>query len=103
MTAFRAGLTLIVLGVGAAAAPAQRQPAAIRPIGSVEATAVQRFGVIEDLRVLPGGRVMVNDAERHQVVLLDSALANPVVVADSTDATARAYGPRPGGLIPYFA
>jgi hypothetical protein len=53
------------------------------------------------VRALPGGRVLVNDPQGRRVVLLDAALAAATVVADSTSATANAYGGRFGGLLAY--
>jgi hypothetical protein len=53
------------------------------------------------VRALATGGVLVNDAGARKVVLLDSALANPRIVADSTSATANAYGGRFGGLIAF--
>jgi len=53
------------------------------------------------VRQLPDGRVLVNDIVGRRVVLFDSSLASFTLVADTTSATASAYGARPGGLIAY--
>jgi hypothetical protein len=45
----------------------------------------------------------VNDIIAHRVVLFDAELSKSIVVADSTSATANAYGARPGGIIAYRA
>jgi hypothetical protein len=45
--------------------------------------------------------VIVNDILGRRVVMFDSSLATFTVIADTTSATASAYGPRPGGLIAY--
>ena len=50
---------------------------------------------------LSGGRVLIHDVIAHRVLLLDSTLKITVVVADSTSATAKAYGARPGTLMSY--
>ena len=73
----------------------------IRPLGAVMATAADTFRMVAALRHLPGGRVLVNDPGGRRVVMYDSLLANPVVIADSTSATANAYSGRMGGLVPY--
>jgi hypothetical protein len=57
--------------------------------------------MVSQVRQLPGGRVLVNDAATRRVLMLDSTLAVIGVVADSTSATANAYASRSGGLIPY--
>ncbi len=74
----------------------------VRPLGPVtRVSATDQLGSVSSVRPLPGGRVLVNDLVRRQVVLLDSMFARDVIVADTTAATANAYGARAGGLIPY--
>jgi len=46
--------------------------------------------------------VFANDVTSRRVVLFDSTLSTAQVVADSTSATAKAYGARPGALIRYM-
>ena len=53
------------------------------------------------MRRLSDGRLLVNDPSRHQVIMLDSTLANPVVVIDSVGGRDNSYGLRAGGIIPY--
>ena len=43
----------------------------------------------------------MNDIIGRRVLMFDSSLANVTVVADTTSATANAYGVRPGGLIAF--
>lgn len=74
---------------------------AIRRLGAVVATSSDSIGMIAGVRALPGGRVLVNDAARRRVVMLDASLANPTVVVDSASGAANSYGPRTGGLIAY--
>jgi hypothetical protein len=45
--------------------------------------------------------VLVNDIVGRRVVMFDSSLSAVTVIADTTSATANAYGVRPGGLIAY--
>jgi hypothetical protein len=56
---------------------------------------------VTTVRHLPDGRVLVNDIVGRRVVMFDSALSLVTVVADTTSATANAYGVQPGGLIAY--
>lgn len=86
---------LVALGSGAGA----QQLPNIRPLGAVVATAKDSVGPAIGVRALPGGRALVNDPSKRQVALLDSTLGVSAVVADSTSATANAYGGRVGGLL----
>ena len=73
----------------------------VRQLGPVTAVAREPLGAVSSVRHLPDGRVLVNDILGRRVVMFDSSLATTTVVADTTSATANAYGPRPGGLIAY--
>ena len=80
---------------------AQSLPA-VRPLGPVvRVSATDIFGSISGVRPLPGGRVLVNDLVRRQLLLLDSTFAKEAVVADTTAATANAFSGRTAGLIRY--
>ena len=88
----------------AVAAPlgAQQAPA-VRLINAPDATSKPIFGVAAAVRQLPGGRVLVNDIQKRQLLMLDNTLNAVTVVADSAAGGANAYGPGPGGIIPFFA
>jgi hypothetical protein len=74
----------------------------VRKLGPVtRVSPTDMLGSVSAVRPLPGGRVLVNDITRRQLVLLDSAFVREAVVADTTAATANAYGARAGGLIAY--
>ncbi len=81
-------------------AAAQTRPAP-RPLGAVVATTPAPFGSVSSIRGLSGGRVLVNDPTRRQVLMLDSSLAIQAVVADTTPATGNAYSGRFAGLLAY--
>lgn len=92
-------LTLVI--GGAQAAGAQALPP-VRPLGPVVRTSeTDMLGSVSAVRPLPGGRMLVNDLVRRQLLLLDSTFARIAVVADTTPATAGAYGGRAAGLIPF--
>ena len=96
-----ANLSATVL-LGAAVLEAQQQQApAVRQLPAAQAKSTESFSALLGVRELPAGRVLVNDPFKRRVLLFDSTLATLTVVADSTSSTANAYGPRPGGLIPY--
>jgi hypothetical protein len=86
----------------AAAAPAQRPPA-VRPLGPILRVSTEPMSSAAAVRQLSDGRVLANDIIAHRVLLFDSTLSTASVVADSTNATAKAYGQWPGGLIAYRA
>ena len=79
----------------------QAQMPAIRQLGPVTAVGKDSLGAVTTVRQLPEGRVLVNDIIGRRVVMFDSSLSSLTVIADTTSATANAYGVRPGGLIAY--
>ncbi|HEY3592669.1 MAG TPA: hypothetical protein VGL13_02305, partial [Polyangiaceae bacterium] len=95
------GLIAIALGLsGSTLCQAQSMPP-IRQLGPVTAVGKDSLGAVTTVRALPDGRVLVNDIVGRRVLMFDSTLSTTTVVADTTSATANAYGTRPGGLIAY--
>lgn len=74
----------------------------IRNVTPLLATSRDTFGIILTARQLPGGRVLVNDAKRHRLLLLDSSLRTVRVVLDSIAGETNYYGQRPEPTIPYL-
>jgi hypothetical protein len=100
-------MTLLV-AVAASAAAAQRPAPTtietaipVRKLGPTVRASAITFGGVQHVRRLSDGRLLVNDPSRRQVLLLDSTLANPVVVIDSAGGRDNSYGMRAGGIIPY--
>jgi hypothetical protein len=94
---------IFALAVAPHAAATQQRPA-VRPLGPVVATASEPIGGgfgAPSVRALTNGNVLVNDVAGRRVLLFDSTLTTFTVVADSTSATANAYGGRIAGLVPY--
>jgi hypothetical protein len=91
-----------VLAAGALPARAQ-QAVPIRDLTAADVRSVDNFGLILGLRQLTGGKLLVNDAGRRQLVVLDSTLANRKIVIDSTTGSGNSYGPRGLPLVPYLA
>jgi hypothetical protein len=83
-------------------APLAAQVPAVRLLSLPDAQTKPIFGLVAAVRALPGGKLLVNDIQKRQLTLLDPALANPAIVADSAAGTATSYGTRPGGLIAYL-
>jgi hypothetical protein len=73
----------------------------VRPIGAKVRSSAVTFSSVQHVRRLSDGRLLVNDPGRRQIVLLDSTLANPVVVIDSVGGHDNSYGLRAGGLLPF--
>lgn len=82
-------------------AAAQSRLPAVRSLGPITARSAEPLGAVSAAVPLPDGRVLVNDVLQRRVVMFDSTLAQVTVVADTTSATANAYGARGGGLIGY--
>lgn len=97
----RRGITS-ALALAAAAGPIRAQrPLAPRPIGAVEHFTTDSLASAAAALQMPGGKVLVNDITGRRLLLFDSTLAHPYIVADTTDATANAYGTHAGTLIRY--
>ncbi|MEO7997607.1 MAG: hypothetical protein ABI852_09185 [Gemmatimonadaceae bacterium] len=74
----------------------------VREVAPPSATSTHPFKFIFTVRETSGGRVIVNDALRHQLVLLDANFANPVVVIDSSNPGGQSYGDYPSPLIKWL-
>src|SRR5438552_1725215 len=95
------GLTVFAFTATAASLSIAQSLPRIRQLGPVTAFAKEPLGAVSTVRHLPDGRVLVNDILGRRIVMFDSTLSTPAVIADTTSATAGAYGIRPGGLIAY--
>ena len=93
-------LSLLAAASVAAPALAAQAPTA-HLINAPSATSSPVLGMAAAVRELPGGRVLVNDIVKRQLLIFDATLRNAAVVADSTTGGATSYGPGPGGIIPY--
>ena len=91
---------LLVAAITPSARAQQSSRPPLRPLGPALATS-EPLGAVAAVQALPGGRLLVNDPVKRQVVLLDSLLKRLAVVADTTPATKNAYGARNGGLLPF--
>jgi hypothetical protein len=91
---------LALVAFAATGAAAQQRPP-IRQLGAVTAKTSEPFASIVSVRALSNGSVLVNDVSGRRVGMLDAALSKFTLIADSTSATANAYGGRQGSLIAY--
>lgn len=94
-------LIVIALAAGGSTLCQAQSMPPVRQLGPVTAVGKEALGAVTTVRALPDGRVLVNDIVGRRVLMFDSTLSTIAVVADTTSATANAYGTRPGGLIAY--
>jgi len=100
-------ITLVALAsagsasLGASLGAQQAKLPPIKLLDPILARAEEPLGGVSTVLALPEGRVLVNDILNRRVVMFDSTLAQVTVVADSTSATANAYGARGGGLLSF--
>lgn len=106
MKALFAAVLLSVHAIGAQTAAAQtaatQQRVPIRELAPIEAASTEAFANIFGVRAIANGEVLVNDALRRQVVVLDRNLALARVVLDSSGKGPQLYGPRSAPTIPYL-
>ena len=92
---------LAFLALGAPLADAQERIPVVDLPPATAKTSIT-FGAILGVRQAAGGNVLVNDAGRRQIKLLDSTLALVSVVMDSAPGASNSYGPQRVQLIPYY-
>lgn len=88
-----------VLALPLAAQQAKLPP--VRTLPAIIARSSEALSAVATAVPLPNGKVLVNDILGRRVLLLDSMLVKIAIVADTTSATANAYGQRGAGLIGY--
>ena len=102
---FRRSYSFVPVVLGAALAlPIGAQQAKLPPVRTlpaITARSSEALSAVATAVPLPGGKVLVNDILGRRVLLLDSMLVKIAIVADTTSATANAYGQRGAGLIGY--
>jgi hypothetical protein len=96
----RSSASIAIFALAASIAGAQQRPA-IRQIGAVTAKSTETFSNVASVRALSSGGVLVNDVSGRRVLMFDPQLSKFSIVADSTSATANAYGGRTGALLAY--
>ncbi|MGH7618950.1 MAG: hypothetical protein ACREPM_17155 [Gemmatimonadaceae bacterium] len=98
-------LTALVCGAVASAqtgAAPRQQGVPVVSVTAPLARTTATFGAILGVRELSDGRVLVNDAGRHELELFDPSLAAPSVVLDSAPGSATSYGPQAGQIVAYL-
>ena len=94
----------LALSAQVALAPtADAQPKVpVMALTPVTVKSAETFGAILNVRQLPNGGVLVNDAGRRRLWMLDQSLGKGTIVIDSTAGSSNSYGPRPTPLIAYL-
>lgn len=98
--ALTSACTIAVSGLSVVAG-AQTIP--IREMAAADARTTQSFGNIFGVRQLSGGKVLVNDGVRRQLIILDEKFASRTIAIDSATTGGQSYGPRASPLIPFLA
>ncbi len=96
---------LALAAVVASGAPRWAAAQSSVPVVTLPAATVRSadtFGMIMNVRELPGGRLLVDDGKRRTVKLLAPTLATDRIVLDSSLTAANGYGNFPLPLIPYL-
>lgn len=92
---------LAVMIVTVSPLAAQRQPP-VRPLGPVtKVSPPDLLGSVSVVRPLPGGRVLVSDITRRQVVLLDADFHKVKTVVDSATGAGTFFSGPMSGLLPF--
>lgn len=89
------------LTIGSQSSAQQAVP--VRELGAAEVRSVGSFGNIFGVRQLAGGKLLVNDGIRRQLVVLEENFATRTVSIDSVATGGQSYGPRASPLIPFLA
>jgi hypothetical protein len=90
-----AGLCLTAMTAAAQIGPP------VRPLPRAAATTTEPLASTSQVRALPGGRVLLNDATRRRLLLFDSTLTQFKVIADSAVGSPSPYGAAVGTLLRY--
>ena len=93
-------LTVGALALGALTPPEQQGVPIVELAPATVRTPTTLGGVI-GIREVAGGKVLVNDARRKQLLMYDTTLTTSRVVFDSVAGMANSYGPIGVALIPY--
>ena len=91
--------TGVALTVGSTSSA--QKPPPVHFIDRPIATSKHEFKGLSGIRQLPNGTVLVNDASRRQLLLVDTAFNTLRIVADSSAGSENAYGPSQAGMLPY--
>src|SRR4051812_27834654 len=82
-------------------APSVEQGVPIVELAPPSARTPTTFGSVLGLREVAGGKVLVNDARRKQLLMYDTTLTTSRILYDSVPGVSNSYGPLGVALIPY--
>ena len=93
---------LVAAAMLSAGSVTAQPPVPVRELSAPSAKSTETFGAILGVREIADGKLLVNDARRHQLSVLDAKLANKTVVLDSVAGTRQGYGRYAAPMIPYL-
>lgn len=89
--------------VASAQTPSSRAPGIpIVAVSAPRARTSTTLGAVLGVRELSDGRLLVNDAGRHQVRIFDPSLATATIALDSAAGASNSYGSQAGQIIRYL-
>jgi hypothetical protein len=99
----RTAITALTCGAVAASGqgPSGQPGVPIVEVSPVAAKTSTTFGAVLGVRELSDGRLLVNDAGRRQIKVLDPSMANATVAQDSVAGKSNSYGDRPATIVRY--
>ena len=77
-------------------------PIPVRELSAPTAKSTETFGAILGVREIADGKLLVNDARRRQLSVLDAELAHKTIVLDSVAIGRQGYGRFAAPIIPYL-
>ncbi|MEO7362317.1 MAG: hypothetical protein ABI120_18445 [Gemmatimonadaceae bacterium] len=92
----------LVASVAAVRSGRAQSPIQVRELSAPTAKSAQTFGSILGVREIANGKLLVNDARRRQLSVLDAKLANKSIVIDSVSVGRQGYGRYAAPIIPYL-
>jgi hypothetical protein len=101
MQSARSVMMAMSAAAGISTISSAQKPPPVHFIDRPVTTSKHEFRNVNGIRQLPNGTLLVNDASRKQVVLLDTTLNTLSIVVDSTPGSVNSYGPSQGGLVAY--
>ena len=91
----------LVAAIGLSSQSFGQKPPPVHRIDRPVATTKREFKFIAGVRQLPNGNLLVNDASRRLLLMLDTSLDAVGIVADSAAGASNAYGTSMAGLIAF--
>jgi hypothetical protein len=96
------GLASAVIAFVAFSQPGEAQDIPVRRLDQIVSTDSGLLTTTMGVRLLPGGKALVNDFSRKRLFMLDSTMKNITIVADASGGAPSPYWPQGGAILPYI-